>query len=407
MIYIVLTGGKMKKIQRIIALILSLTIGFSALTVSASAADSKPQNFAEYREMLEDGGYPAITTKQFMGIVKAFNTVIRFFTGRGLIEQEHFNFTTDEMLTEICNYMAEETGLDLLMMLSQMPESNQYAEFVTETFQIDTTLLRDKFYEKRFEFDDQGQTIPAMIMYFLGLYFSVIEECEAFCIPLEEMGEGYYEIALRITVRDGMQEVVTTGVVIDTVNNLVKGKDSSGMLGIGFEFSYTELLLYSQVNVWMRDFGFTFLYDLFSYTTPFFFYNTRRIKFDYDGLEWMIQVWKGNYLVSNGAEVGIYTRQPGSFGTYYDCANDEQMMNMSMELYHGDDLLLSRPKQLHWWLTGFKITDTLYPARSQTLKFSIEMKDEEMLNAFCNAVENHYRGDMEYTVDGLTVNVVW
>ncbi len=407
MIYIVLTGGKMKKIQRIIALILSLTIGFSALTVSASAADGKPQNFEEYREMLEDGGYPAMTTKQFMGIVKAFNTVIRFFTGRGLIEQEHFNFTTDEMLTEICNYMAEETGLDLLMMLSQMPESNQYAEFVTETFQIDTTLLRDKFYEKRFEFDDQGQTIPAMIMYFLGLYFSVIEECEAFCIPLEEMGEGYYEIALRITVRDGMQEVVTTGVVIDTVNNLVKGKDSSGMLGIGFEFSYTELLLYSQVNVWMRDFGFTFLYDLFSYTTPFFFYNTRRIKFDYDGLEWMIQVWKGNYLVSNGAEVGIYTREPGSFGTYYNCANNEQMMNMSMELYHGDELLMSRPKQLHWWLTGFKITDTLYPAKSQTLKFSIEMKDEEMLNAFCNAVENHYRGDMEYTVDGLTVNVVW
>ena len=366
----------MKKTQRIIALILSLAIGFSALTVSASAADGNPQNFEEYREMLEDGGYPAMTTKQFMGIVKAFNTVIRFFTGRGLIEQEHFNFTTDEMLTEICNYMAEETGLDLLMMLSQMPESNQYAEFVTETFQIDTTLLRDKFYEKRFEFDDQGQTIPAMIMYFLGLYFSVIEECEAFCIPLEEMGEGYYEIALRITVRDGMQEVVTTGVVIDTVNNLVKGKDSSGMLGIGFEFSYTELLLYSHVNVWMRDFGFTFLYDLFSYTTPFFFYNTRRIKFDYDGLEWMIQVWKGNYLVSNGAEVGIYTREPGSFGTYYNCANNEQMMNMSMELYHGDDLLMSRPKQLHWWLTGFKITDTLYPAKSQTLKFSIEMKDE-------------------------------
>lgn len=397
----------MKKTQRIIALILALAVGFSALGVSASAADSQPENFSEYREILEDGGYPAMTTAQFMSIVKAFNTVIRFFTGRGLQEQEHFNFTADAMLTEICDYMAEETGLDLLMMLSRMPESNQYAEFVTETFQIDTVALRDKFYEKRFEFDEQGQRIPAMIMYFLGLYFSVIEECEAFCIPLEEMGEGYYEIALRITVRDGMEEVVTTGVVVDTVNNVVKGKDGSGMLGIGFEFSYTEVLLYSQVNVWMRDFGFTFLYDLFSYTSPFFFYNTRRIKFDYDGLEWMIQVWKGNYLVSNGAEVGIYTREPGSFGTYYNCANDEQMMNMSMELYHGDDLLLSRPKQLHWWLTGFKITDTLYPAKSQTLKFSIEMKDEEMLSAFCNAIENHYRNDMEYTVDGLTVNVTW
>lgn len=397
----------MKKIQRIIALILAMTISFSAFGVSASAADSEPENFSEYREMLEDGGYPAMTTAQFMSVVKAFNTVIRFFTGRGFQEQEHFNFTTDELLTEICDYMAEETGLDLLMMVSKLPESKQYAEFVVDTFQIDTAVLRDKFYEKRYEFDEQGNKLLAKLMYFLALYFSVIEECEAFCIPLEEMGEGYYEIALRITVRDGTEKVVTTGVVVDTVNNLVKGKDGNGMLGIGFDFSYTEVLLYTQINVWMRDFGFTFLYDLFSYATPFFFYNTRRIKFDYDGLEWMIQVWKGNYLVSNGAEVGIYTRQPGSFGTYYNCANDEQMMNMSMELYHGDDLILSRPKQLHWWLTGFKITDTLYPAKSQTIKFSIEMKDEEMLNAFCNAVENHYRNDMEYTVDGLTVNVIW
>ena len=38
---------------------------------------------------------------------------------------------------------------------------------------------------------------------------------------------------------------------------------------------------------------------------------------------------------------------------------------------------------------------------------AIEMKDEEMLKAFCDAVDNHYRKDMKYTVDGLTVNVVW
>jgi len=188
---------------------------------------------------------------------------------------------------------------------------------------------------------------------------------------------------------------------------MVTGKDGGSILGIGFEFSYEELLLYAQTNVWMRDFGFTVLYDLFCYTTPFFFYNTRRIKFDYNGLEWMVQIWKGNYLVSNGAEVGIYNRQPGSFGTYYDCANDEQMLNMSMKLYHGDDLILERPEQLHWWITGFKISDTLYPARHLTLDFTIEMPDEEMLAAFCEAVDNHYRNDMTYTVDGLKVNVIW
>ena len=161
------------------------------------------------------------------------------------------------------------------------------------------------------------------------------------------------------------------------------------------------------VDVWMRDFGFTMFYDIFCYTTPLFFYNTRRIKFDYADKEWMIQIWKGNYLVSNGAEVGIYSREPGSFGTYYDCATDEQMMEMSMALYHGDNLIFERSKMLHWWLTGFKVSDRLYPASSMTLKFSIDMKDEEMLNAFCEAIENHYRKDMTYTVDGLTVNVVW
>ena len=83
------------------------------------------------------------------------------------------------------------------------------------------------------------------------------------------------------------------------------------------------------------------------------------------------------------------------------------MMNMSMELYHGDDLILERPEQLHWWLTGFKISDRLYPANKLTLDFTIKMQSEEMLDAFCEAVENHYRHDMEYTVDGLTVNVVW
>jgi hypothetical protein len=120
----------------------------------------------------------------------------------------------------------------------------------------------------------------------------------------------------------------------------------------------------------------------------------------------MIQVWKGNYLVSNGAEVGIYNRDKIRFGTSYDCAGDEDMMNMSMKLYHGDDLIFERPEQLHWWLTGFKLSRTLYIPDKMTLDFTIEMKDEEMLKAFCKSIDKTYK-DMTYTVDGLKVNVIW
>lgn len=397
----------MKKIiKKFTAALLVLVMCFSVMAPSAAAFDSStPSNFEEYREMLSEGGYPALSTEQFLKVVKVFNTAFRLLTGRGFIEQKHFNFKADALLTEICNGVAEKSGFDILMMVSHFPETKQYAEFVTETFDIDTTELRNKFYQLRFEQDAQGNWVMASVYYFLGMYFSVIDECQAYCVPLEE--ENCYEVYLKIVMRDGTEENIGSGVAINTETNEVYGKDGKGIVATGYNFSYDELLLYAQVNVWMRDFGFMFLYDLFCYTTPFFFYDTRRIKFDYDGLEWMVQIWKGNYLVSNGAEVGIYTRQPGSIGTYYDCANDEQMMNMSMKLYHGDDLLFERPEQLHWWITGFRISDVLYPANRQTLDFTIEMKDEAMLEAFCEAIDNHYRHDMTYTVDGLKVNVIW
>lgn len=121
----------------------------------------------------------------------------------------------------------------------------------------------------------------------------------------------------------------------------------------------------------------------------------------------MIQIWKGNYLISNGGEVGLYNRKPGSVGSYYNCANDEQMMEMTMDIYHGDELLLHRGPQVHWWLNGFKMSDTIYIPASLRMEFSIVMKDEAMVRAFCNAIKNHYRRDATYTVDGLTVSVVW
>lgn len=397
----------MKNIKRIIALILALVIGASVCFCGNVSAAEEPKNLIEYKQMLDKEGYPALTTEQFMGAVKKINTAYRTLTGRGDIPQEHFNFVADEILTELCGYMAEETGLDLMMMLTRLPETNGFPEFVTETFDIDPAVIRNVFYQKRAEFDSRGQGFPALLMHFLGVYFGIIDECKAYCAPYDEWGDDWYEIHLCLTLRDGTTEDVGTGIMLNTVSGEVRSKEGNGVLATGYDFSASELLLYAQVNVWMRDFGFTFFYDWFCYTTPFFFYNTRRIKFDYAGKEWMIQVWKGNYLVSNGAEVGIYNRAPEKFGTYYDCAGDEDMLNMSMKLYHGDDLLFERPEQLHWWLTGFQLSDTLYPAETLTLDFAIEMKDEEMLNAFCEAIEKHYRKDMTYTVDGLTVNVIW
>ncbi|MBQ3007355.1 MAG: DUF4474 domain-containing protein [Clostridia bacterium] len=397
-------------IKKLTAIILTVAILVTTCTSLIAGASEKkitqPENLTEYSEFLEQEGYPALTTAQMMSAVKKLNNAYRFLTGRGDVPQEHFNFTVDEILNDICVSIAKDTGLDLLMMTSNLPESNQFTEFIVETFDIDTTALRNEFMSRREEAVAQGKSLESKIYYFLAVYFSVIVECRAYCIP-EEGEKNVYEVALDITMRDGTVQKVTTGIMVNTATGEVYDRYGNGLVGTGYNFNIQEALVYTTVTAWTRSFGFCLFYDIFSYVTPFFFYDTRRIKFEYDGLEWMIQIWKGNYLVSNGAEIGIYSRENYKAGSFYDCATDEQMMKMSMELYHGDDLLFSRPETLHWWMTGFRISDTLYPASSMTLRFTIEMQSEEMLKAFCNAIDKHYKKDISYTVDGLTVSVTW
>ena len=396
----------MKKLtERLTAVILTLAICFSLAAPAANAVNI-PKNFDDYREMINSYSFNAMSTKTFFDILDAADKVIRFLTFRGFSERDYFDLKTDKIINDLCNEVSEKTPLDLLMVVDHFPESRGFAEFVVGTFKVDTAALRNRLYELRFQEDAKGNKPMAILYYFLGAYFSIIDECEAYCVPHCDE-KGCYEVWLKLRLRDGTIEKTGTGVLVNTETGLASGVDGNGILGSGYMFSLEDLVLYTQINVWMRDFGFCFFYDLFSYTTPFFFYETRRIKFNYDGLEWMVQVWKGNYLISNGAEIGIYTREKGSLGTYYDCATDEQMMNMSMKLYHGDDLLFERPLQRHWWLTGFQLSNVLYPSFTQTVDFTIELKDEEMRDAFCKAVEKHYMRDMEYTVDGLTVNVIW
>lgn len=400
----------MKNLKKLTAFVLALATVISVCAFGVSAQEEKitdPKNLAEYKEMLDQQGYPAMTTEQFVNAVKKGFGVYRKLTFRGDEPVEHFNFVTDEIIQSFCKEIADETGLDLLLMTSNLPESNNYVAMVMDTFQIDTVALREAAFKIKDEKYAEGNSLLGKLFYFFGVYLSIIEKCEAYCAPAPELGKDCYEIHLRITMRDGATEDKETGIIINTATGEVFDRYGNGLVGTGYNFSTADMLVYTLPNAWVRDFGFCFLYDLFSYTTPFFFYETRRIKFDYEGKDWMVQVWKGNYLVSNGAEVGLYNRDKIRFGTLYDCASDEDMLEMSMQLYHGDEFIFGRESQKHWWLTGFRISDTLYTANSMTLKFTITMKDAEMLKAFCESIDKHYKKDMSYTVDGLTVSVVW
>ena len=169
-----------------------------------------------------------------------------------------------------------------------------------------------------------------------------------------------------------------------------------------------DLTVYTVVNSWQRKFGFSLAYDVISATNPAFNYVTRRFKFDYAGKEWMLQIWKGNYaLVTNGGEIGIYCREPGSNTGFYQAAADEDMLEFSLEVYYGDELLVARGPVTHWWLTAFKLSPTLYLPDSLTMNFTVTVKDEAELKALTAAIDAEAAHDVNYNVSGLTVYGTW
>lgn len=129
----------------------------------------------------------------------------------------------------------------------------------------------------------------------------------------------------------------------------------------GFKYSNKDKVFYTAENAWQRNFGYMETYDNFAGAGAIS-YDTIRVKFNYEGKEWMMQFWKGQYgFVLIGAELGIYNRKPNSTSSsYYECVSDADKLNMSMKVYRKESstsnkykLLFSRTPTTTWWLTGF------------------------------------------------------
>ncbi len=403
----------MKLTKKIISLVLvaviSLSVCIPSGAVSSDIQTSRPQFFSisEYKNKLLDEGYPVFTTADFYGVFNALSTVARFLTGTWIFPQQKFNVEVDEFLKGVSKHIALESGLDFIAIISNLPESNQLADIITTTFNIDTAEFRKQMHDQSDMYFAEGNTAMGAVYGLISIYMSVITKCEIYSVPRED-NPTIYDVYIRLTYKDGGTEEFFPGLIIDTVTGECYNHNDMGIVGVGFNMNLSEMLVYATVNCWMRDFGFCYLYDVIASSMPVFFnYNTRRFKFEYNNLEYMIQIWKGNYTVANGGEIGVYCRDKEKFGSYYDTVDDDQMLEMSMQILHGDKVLVNKPLQLHWWINGFNLGTRLYLPQSLTMKASVIMTDEEMLRAFCESIDNHYMHDVTYEVDGLKVSFVW
>lgn len=214
-----------------------------------------------------------------------------------------------------------------------------------------------------------------------------------------------------VTNNNNSNNITTTKKATTTQKH--DAKTDAGVLG--FKWSNTEGIFYSSSDPWQRQFGYNKLYD---WGANFFvmYFDTVRFKFNYSGLDWMIQCWKGQYgFVLLGAEVGVYNKPEGTSIEHYSCADDNNKLKVGYTVYNKGDVLFQRTYQSTWWLTGFvegrldKFSD-----RSQMkLQIRITLKDKAMADTFSRAVEGqgfvkgNAKDDDTYYQSGKDVYLMW
>ncbi len=168
---------------------------------------------------------------------------------------------------------------------------------------------------------------------------------------------------------------------------------------LSYQYSYVDDYYYTNdKDAWQYDFGFGKIYD---FVSPYILleYDYIRIFFTYEGKDWMLQMWKGQYgLVFYGGEIGIYNRPHSEDGidawTMFNCPAQEDWVQMEMTLWHEDmdgnwNREFTRPYDYYWWCTGFKNGHLRVeePADELRLTGRITFKDEEMAQLVASGFE--------------------
>ena len=175
--------------------------------------------------------------------------------------------------------------------------------------------------------------------------------------------------------------------------------DEDGVQALGYRYSndgdgyyYTD-----DKDCWQKNAGYNEVYDNMAPMTAMFI-DQVRIRFNYGGKDWMIQLWKGQYgWLLVGAEIGLYTAEEGENTgavtdiNHYNCADQEDWLYMSMDCYWAEGnnghykKAFSRPYAKYWWPTGFvkgQLTKYTWPRTELKMKARITFKDVEMANLF-------------------------
>lgn len=155
----------------------------------------------------------------------------------------------------------------------------------------------------------------------------------------------------------------------------------------GFKYYEEEDILYSILHPHQEKLGYCYAYDEGAVAISANI-DCEPVYFFYNGKEYMIELWKGQYGIESGGEVGVYRRETGAkrgsekfLGKWYAAVEKEDYISMKFSLYDTEKMF-DRVNQRHWWLTGFRWGELTTDPSSLTMDINMVFPNAEMAQAF-------------------------
>lgn len=398
----------MKRISmRLVSVLLTLTILFGTGTAFSYAKTDADVPSGEISFDETDPGYNEgmdhLTTQQFMDTVSKINAIFKKLFGFNLINENKIKVEVNGVMNDIFTEWTKKSGgtLDVIKIANSLPDFTEGSERVCDLLKIDVDTLAPIMKDKANELYSQNKRLAGLFVDFARMYILQIDHM-SIDAGQNKKDPTIYNVFIVIYYKNGKSERIKSDFIYDEKTHELKRKNDLGVFG--FNLDADDYTIYAIKNTWQRYFGFCITYDILANLT-IYDYDTKRIYLTYGGKDWLFQIWKGIYWISNGAEIGIYNRPEQKVWTsVFNCAPDEDMMVMSLELYQGNRKIFVREPQLHWWVIGFSIEPKIYDGKYLTAKGTIEFPDEEFAKLFVNAAN---KKGVVSSRDGVNISWCW
>ncbi len=156
----------------------------------------------------------------------------------------------------------------------------------------------------------------------------------------------------------------------------------------GYAYLREQDIFSTRIDAWQREFGYR---NFFDRAAPWLgmVFDSLPIYFDYDKTTWLLELWKGQYGINTGCEIGLYRAdhllKPSErkHAHFHSVANTEMILMSFVHLKK--DTKIAQLTGKHWWLTAFNMGCFSRP-RDLTLHATLVFFSRDMAQAFVNGL---------------------